>query len=160
MSENHLSESIVVEADPATVYAVVSDVTRTGEWSPVCTSAWWEEGGGPEEGSWFGGRNEVPGRTWETRSRVVTADPGREFRWQVGGEYVVWAYLLRAVGAGEDTRTELTETWDLNEATEQMFATKYADRAEAELDQRREQARSGIPATLAAIKRIVESSAG
>ena len=160
MSENHLTQSIVVEADPETVYAVVSDVTRTGEWSPVCTSAWWEEGGGPEEGSWFGGRNEIPGRTWETRSRVVTADPGREFRWQVGGEFVVWAYLLRAVGAGEDTHTELTETWDLNEATEQMFATKYADRADAELDQRREQARSGIPATLAAIKRIVESSAG
>ncbi len=58
----------------------------------MCREAWWEEGQGPHEGAWFGGRNEVPGRTWETRSQVLVAEPepGREFRWQVGGKFVTW----------------------------------------------------------------------
>ena len=156
MSEKHQSGSVVIAADPAAVYAVVSDVTRTGEWSPVCAEAWWEEGAGPQEGAWFRGRNEIPGRTWETRSLVLAAEPGREFRWQVGGKYVLWAYLLAPVEVDGATHTELTETWDLNEATEEMFAEKYGDKASALLDQRREEARTGIPATLARIKELIE----
>ena len=31
-------ESILVTATPEAVYDLVSDVTRTGEWSPVCAS--------------------------------------------------------------------------------------------------------------------------
>lgn len=30
------SASVVIDRDPQTVFAVVSDVTRTGEWSPAC----------------------------------------------------------------------------------------------------------------------------
>ena len=84
---------------------------------------------------------------------MVTAEPGTEFRWQVGGKLVIWAYLLAPVEGG----TELTETWELNEATESFFAEKYGEDAQAQLDQRREQARTGIPETLARIKEIVES---
>ncbi len=159
MSERHLSHTILVDADPETVYALVSDVTRTGEWSPVCRAAWWEEGQGPREGAWFGGRNEVPGRTWETRSQVLVAEPGREFRWQVDGRFVTWAYLMRAVGEGEHVQTELTETWDLNDATEQRFRENYGDRAEEVLEQRRQEARDGIPATLATLKGVLEGAA-
>ena len=158
MSENHLSHSILVDATPEAVYDLVTDVTRTGEWSPVCRAAWWEEGQGPRAGDWFGGRNEIPGRTWETRSQVVVADRGREFRWQIEGKYVVWAYLMRAVGEGDAVRTELTETWDLNEATEQRFADNYGERAEELLEQRRQEAREGIPTTLATLKGVLESS--
>ncbi len=62
---------------------MVADVTRMGEWSPVCKACWWEEGDGPAEGAWFTGRNELPDRTWETRSLVVAADRGTEFAFQV-----------------------------------------------------------------------------
>ncbi|GAB3653568.1 SRPBCC family protein [Nocardioides korecus] len=158
MSEHHLSHSILVDATPEAVYDLVTDVARTGEWSPVCRAAWWEEGQGPRAGAWFGGRNEIPGRTWETRSQVVVAERGREFRWQVEGRYVVWAYLMRAVGEPGAVRTELTETWDLNEATEQRFADTYGDRAEELLEQRRQEARVGIPATLTTLKGVLEGS--
>ncbi len=84
------SGSVVVDATSEQLYALVSDVTRTGEWSPICRECWWDEGSGPEVGAWFSGRNEVPGRTWETRSQVVVAEPGREFAWQVGGNLVRW----------------------------------------------------------------------
>ena len=32
-----------------------------GEWSPICRACWWDEGGGPQVGAWFTGRNETPG---------------------------------------------------------------------------------------------------
>ena len=53
---------MVVEATPEAVYDLVSDITRTGEWSPVCTSCWWdEEADAGTVGAWFTGHNELPG---------------------------------------------------------------------------------------------------
>jgi len=88
MSSLRYSESIVVACPPEDLYDMVSDVTRMGEWSPVCKACWWDEGDGPRPGAWFTGRNELPERTWETRSQVVAADRGREFAFMVGGAWV------------------------------------------------------------------------
>ena len=146
-------ESVEVAVPPDEVYAVVSDVTRTGEWSPICTACWWEAGDVPagEVGSWFGGRNETPTRTWETRSRVVVAD-GREFAFVVGGSYVRWGYAVTPVEGG----TRLTESWAFLPEGLMMFAEKYGDDAGAQVRERTAAARSGIPASLAALKRILE----
>ena len=73
MTDLKMSESIHVAVPPDELYRLVSDVTRMGEWSPICTGCWWDEGAGPEVGAWFTGRNEAPERTWETRSQVVAA---------------------------------------------------------------------------------------
>ena len=62
------ADSIVIARSPADLYDMVSDVTRMGEWSPVCKACWWDDGPGPSAGAWFTGRNELPGRDpWETR---------------------------------------------------------------------------------------------
>ena len=45
MSGLSYSESIVIAASPDAVYDLVSDMTRMGEWSPVCRACWWDEGG-------------------------------------------------------------------------------------------------------------------
>ena len=92
MSDLSYAESIIVGCPPDTVYDMVSDMTRMGEWSPICRACWWDEGGGPRAGAWFTGRNEVPGRVWETRSQVVTAEPGREFTFEVNNGWVRWSY--------------------------------------------------------------------
>ena len=36
-------QSIIIEATPEALYDLVSDITRTGEWSPVCTACWWDD---------------------------------------------------------------------------------------------------------------------
>jgi len=79
------SDAIVIARAPEDLYDLVSDITRMGAWSPVCKACWWDEGAGPEVGAWFTGRNELPERTWETRSEVVAADRGREFAFIVNG---------------------------------------------------------------------------
>jgi Polyketide cyclase / dehydrase and lipid transport len=153
MSNLSYSESVVVACSPETLYDMVSDVSRMGEWSPVCTGGSWEDGDGPRAGAWFTGRNEVPGRTWETRSQVVAADRGREFAFLVGGAWVRWGYTFAPVPEG----TELTESWEFLPAGIARFHERYGDDAEAQIANRIEAAHTGIPATLAAIKKAAES---
>jgi hypothetical protein len=146
------SDSVVVRSSPEALYDLVSDVTRTGEWSPVCATCWWDEGASGQVGDWFTGRNEVPGRTWETRSQVVVADRGREFAWLVGGRLVRWGFLLEPVADG----TRLTETWEFLPAGQEFFAERYGEDAPAQIEDRTRAAHQGIPVTLAAIKAIAE----
>ena len=154
MTDLRFSDSVVVARSPAEVYAVVSDVTRTGEWSPTCVACWWDEGDGPSAGSAFTGRNVTPQRTWETRSRVETAEPGREFTWVVGEGVVRWSWLLEPCDEG----TRLTESWHLLPGGLDFFAEKYGADAAAQVDERRRSALDGIPRSLAAVKAIVEGA--
>lgn len=147
--------SVTVHASAEALYALVSDISRTGEWSPVCTSCWWDDDAeAGQVGAWFTGRNQLPNRTWETRSQVVAAQPGREFAWVVGGSFVRWGFVLTPAEEG----TTLTESWDFLPAGIAMFQEKFGDQAPAQIADRTQQALDGIPRTLAAIKRIAEST--
>lgn len=145
------SDSIVIACSPDDLYAMVSDVTRMGEWSPVCTGCWWD-GAERGVGAWFTGRNELPERVWETRSQVVAAEPGREFAFTVGGDRVRWGYTFEPVEGG----TLLTESWEFLSAGRKAFDERYGADAPAEVARRVELAHTGIPATLASIKQAAE----
>jgi Polyketide cyclase / dehydrase and lipid transport len=147
------SDSIVIARSPEAVYDMVSDVTRMGEWSPVCKACWWDEGDGPREGAHFTGRNELPERTWETRSRVEKADRGREFAFVVGDSWVRWGYTFTAVDGG----TLVTESWEFLPDGIAGFHDRYGEDAQAQIADRAEKARNGIPVTLAAIKKAAET---
>ena len=153
MSSLQYSESIVVARSPEVLYDMVSDVTRMGEWSPVCQACWWDDGDGPQAGAWFTGRNELPERTWETRSQVVAADRGREFAFEVNSGWVRWGYAFAAVDSG----TQVTESWEFLPAGIAGFHDRYGHGAEAQIANRAEAAHQGIPATLAAIKKAAEA---
>jgi hypothetical protein len=157
MTALEFSDSVDVSVGPEQLYAMVSDVTRTGEWSPVCRACWWDEGedvgGGPRVGAQFTGRNETPQRTWETRSTVVAADPGREFAWEVNGGWVRWGFRLEPVDGG----TRLTESWAFLPAGLAGFRERYGIDADAQIAQRTDAAHQGIPQTLAAIKKVAEA---
>jgi hypothetical protein len=148
-------ESVTVGASAESLYDLVSDITRTGEWSPVCTSCWWDdEAVAGQVGAWFTGHNELPHRTWDTRSEVVAATHGREFAWVVGGRYVRWGFAMTPVEGG----ATLTESWDFLPRGIAMFEEKYGAEASDQIAERTRQALDGIPKTLAAVKRIAESA--
>ena len=147
------SQATVIARSPEDLYDMVSDITRMGEWSPVCKACWWDEGAGPEVGAWFTGRNELPERTWETRSEVVAADRGHEFAFIVEGSFTRWGYKFAPVDSG----TELTESWELLPGGIAMFEERFGADAQAQIANRVEAAHNGIPATLAAIKKAAEA---
>lgn len=153
MTALEFADSVLVARGPGEMYAMVSDVTRMGEWSPQCKACWWDEDAGPQVGSWFTGRNETPGRTWETRSRVVAAVPGREFAWEVNDGWVRWGFSF----AAEDGGTRLTESWAFLPTGIAGFHERFGTKADAEIARRSESATTGIPVTLAAIKAAAEA---
>jgi hypothetical protein len=165
MTDLEFSDSVLVARTPDEVYALVSDVTRMGEWSPQCRACWWDEGAGPEVGSWFTGRNEtsegrseatgeiISARTWETRSQVVAADPGREFAWEVNNGWVHWGFRLEPAEGGT---SRLTQYWHFKPKGIAGFQERFGDRADTEIAIRSDTAKSGIPQTLAAIKAAAE----
>ncbi|HUY51108.1 MAG TPA: SRPBCC family protein [Streptosporangiaceae bacterium] len=154
MSNLRHAESIVVARPAEFLYDMISDVTRMGEWSPVCKVCWWDDGDGAREGAWFTGRNELPERVWETRSQVVAAERGREFAFIVGGSWIRWGYTFTPVDGG----TRVTESWEFLPAGIARFHQRFGDDAEAQIADRTEAAHSGIPVTLAAIKKSAESA--
>jgi hypothetical protein len=148
------TETIRVAADPAAVYALVTDIGRTGDWSPVCTTCDWDDpAAGAVLGATFTGHNSSGGRSWTTRCEVVAAEPGREFAWEVNGGLVRWGYRLAPVEGG----TELTESWEFTPVGIAVFTEKYGDAAPGAIENRAAEAHAGIPATLAALKRIAEA---
>ncbi|MGK2866295.1 MAG: SRPBCC family protein [Mycobacterium sp.] len=156
MTALEFSDSVTVALDPDTLYALVSDITRMGDWSPICKACWWDDpAAGPAVGAWFTGRNELPERTWETRSQVVAADPGREFAWEVNNGWVRWGFTLEPVD-GPRPGTRLTESWAFLPAGVAGFHERFTDDADAQIAARSDAAVTGIPVTLAAIKATAE----
>ena len=153
MENPYYSDSIVISCSPEELYDMVSDVTRMGEWSPICKAGWWDDGDSPRVGAWFTGRNELPERTWETRSQVVVADRGREFAFLVGGAWVRWGYAFAAVDGG----TRVTESWEFLPAGITRFHDRFGDDGETQIADRTEAAHRGIPVTLAALKKAAEA---
>lgn len=115
------SVTVHIDAPPAAVWSLVSDVTRIGEYSPETFEAEWTGGAtGPEVGARFRGHVKRNGRgpTYWAPCVVTACEPGREFAFGVGppGRVVnTWRYRLEASGSGTDVTEsfELTDTWAL-----------------------------------------------
>lgn len=151
MENRSRSESVTIAASPDTLYEMVSDVTRMGEWSPVCKACWWDDDT-RGAGAWFTGRNVTPDRTWETRSQVLVDEPGREFAFAVNGNRTRWGYTFEAVEGG----TIVTESWQILPDSEPSYVERFGDRAEEEIAIRADGASQGMRETLTAIKRVAE----
>ena len=88
------SVTIHMNATPEQVWALVSDVTRIGEFSPETFEAEWLDGAtGPAVGARFRGhvkRNEKGPIYWST-CEVTVCEPLEEFMFAVvQGGYAVW----------------------------------------------------------------------
>jgi hypothetical protein len=100
-----------IAAPPEALYGLVSDITRTGEWSPENVGGrWLGDASAPVVGARFRGANRRGFRRWSTTCTVVAADPGRRFAFDVafaGIPVARWTYEFAPSG---DT-TVVTETW-------------------------------------------------
>ena len=111
------SVTVTMDATPEAVWALVSDVTRIGEFSPETFEAEWLDGAtGPAVGARFRGhvKRNGKGPIYWSECTVTVCEPRTEFTFDVmtGGKVVnTWGYRLRATDAG----TEVTEFFHLAE---------------------------------------------
>lgn len=115
LTEDHVELEIEASAD--SLYTLVSDLPRIGEWSPECESVTWEgDVTTPVQGATFVGHNAVgPGRRihYKRHGEVLVADPGVEFAFitdEGGRPSTAWRYRFEPQGDG---RTRVTESYEV-----------------------------------------------
>jgi ribosome-associated toxin RatA of RatAB toxin-antitoxin module len=147
-------ESVTVAAPPEVVYELVADVTRMGEWSPVCTTAVWVD----DTQRSFVGTNDNGSFTWQTTCRVDVAETGREFTFVNRGmngdeELVRWSYTFEPVDDG----TLLTESWEVLPEYEPSMTRLMPDMDLQEyLDGVKPVTQAGMATTIANVKAAAE----
>ena len=95
--------SVQVNAAPEKVYEVVSDLSRTGEWSPMNTGGQWLDAGGGNVGDWFDGHNKMGPMEWTAKVEITEAERGKEFGfWTMGkaANVVHWRYSIEPAAGG------------------------------------------------------------
>lgn len=94
-----ISASVDIEAPPADVWSVVSDVRRMAEFSPELQMVilLGSRGG---VGTRLVGLNRRNWLWWPTTSRVVRWEPNRAIAWHTRESGATWLYELEAEGAG------------------------------------------------------------
>ncbi|EHB47713.1 Polyketide cyclase/dehydrase [Mycolicibacterium rhodesiae JS60] len=112
------SVTVRMAAPADKIWNLITDITRTGEFSPeVFESEWLDGATGPALGAKFRGhvrRNEI-GPVYWTTCRVTACEPGREFGFAVlAGDRALnnWHYRLDAQGDS----TDVTESFRLNKS--------------------------------------------
>ena len=150
------SESIEIDASRETVWALVSDMERYGEWSSENTGGYWrknDEGvpGTAKVGDEFVGINRRGEQEWKALVEITEREENRSFAFVTGGTaltFVHWRYDLET----DDERTTLTESWALMNLSPPMI-----EHGETEVQARAANARESITATLQGMKAAAES---
>lgn len=144
--------TISIAATPEAVYAVVSDVTRMGEWSPETVKCEWLDGAtGPAVGAKFKGSNKRGWVRWSNTPVVIAAEPGKEFAFDVA-EDTRWRYTFEAEGDG----TRVTEQFELLVDLKWYYA--FAEKYLMRVQDRKADLEAAMQTTLGRIKRIIEAS--
>jgi hypothetical protein len=148
------TDSVSIDAEPEAVYALVADITRMGDFSPVCKRGEWLD----DDHTRFTGENVLPDMQWTTTCRVDVAAPGREFTFTNLGmdgarELVRWSYTMEPAGDG----TALSEHWEVLPGYGDFWASVAPNsNVEVYLDTVVERTHSGMAETLANIKAAAE----
>jgi hypothetical protein len=153
-----LRADIRVSATPEQTYAVVSDLARSGEWSPECLGGEWVSGEPATVGAVFRGKNlradDVVGwaplvrGVWHTECRVTAAEPGRTFRWMMlshanEDQESVWGFdlapaedgcvLTHHFRMGKATAGIHKIVADLDEAARKRFIVEWTEKLAQDL---------------------------
>ena len=133
---------VTVEEPVDAVWRVVSDVTRTGEWSHECHQVSWLGGAtSAAPGVRFRGRNRSGPWRWSRTCEVVSVDPPRAITWRTIPTWrfvdsTDWSIVLEPVAAG--TRIvqtfEVTRCPDWWERLVSRLVTAHLDRTSALTD--------------------------
>jgi Polyketide cyclase / dehydrase and lipid transport len=144
-----------IDAPPGAIYALVSDVTRTPEYSPEVVRCTWIKGAtGPTVGARFKAINHA-GRIpdWPNKPIITVADTDRTFafeRTEVGGGTIEWRFALEA----DETGTRVTESYAVVKPVNALGW--FIIDTLAGLKDRRSDLRRGMTESLDRIAEIVE----
>jgi hypothetical protein len=106
------TSSVQINAAPATVYGLITDLTAMSEIAEETAAMRWAKGDSAAPGAVFKGTNRNGWRRWTTKCTITDAEPGAKFAFNVSHTGVPvsrWQYDITSSGDG-CTVTE--STWD------------------------------------------------
>jgi uncharacterized protein YndB with AHSA1/START domain len=148
------SVTLHMAAPPGRIWALISDVTTIGRFSPETFEARWLDGAtGPSVGTRFAGhvRRNGRGPVYWTTCTITACEPDREFAFAVGvGNAVAntWRYRLEPSGDG----TDVTESFQLTDTPVLRVYWALLGRARGRTN------RDGMRTTLERIRAVVEAA--
>jgi len=145
-----------VAASPDALWSMIADVTRMGEFSPENAGCEWiGDAREPVVGARFRGTNRNGKRKWKTIGKVVNADPGRAFAFEVtSGPLKVsrWEYRFEPTDAG----CRVTETW----IDQRGWIVTTLGKPVSGVGDRASHNRSGMESTLDRLAAVAEGARG
>ncbi|MER5868810.1 SRPBCC family protein [Streptomyces sp. NPDC002044] len=163
-----VSDSVLVDAGPSTVYQRVSDPALMGGWSPENLGATVRGGAGGSAyvGMVFDGHNKRGPFRWTTRCTVTAAEQDRLFRFRVHaiglrrprlpGPIATWEYRFEPAGEG----TRVTETWTDDRRTWPDAVANAFDRVATRGHTFADFQQRNIRTTLRNLKAVLEAAPG
>ena len=150
------SESIEINASPETVWSLVTDMERYGEWSSENTGGYWrknEDGvpGTGEVGDEFVGINRRGDDEWKALVEIIVREENKAFAFATGVSamnLIHWRYDIEPTDSG----TTLTESWALMNLSPLMI-----EHGDEEIQYRAANAKESITETLKGMKAAAES---
>jgi uncharacterized protein YndB with AHSA1/START domain len=145
-----LEATIDIDAPPAKVWSLVSDLRNMARWSPQCVKTFIR--GDVAVGAKAWNLNKRGLLVWPTQSKIVRLVPEQEIAFRVKENYTVWSYRLEDLGEG---RTRLTSRRDAPQCISDISVrlTKVALGGVPEFTS---ELQSGMQQTLARIKADAE----
>jgi uncharacterized protein YndB with AHSA1/START domain len=151
LTEMRVEVEVTVPAPAESVWELVTDITRVGDWSPECVRAEWLDGqSAVRPGAYFRGHNRMGTREWSVTCVVVEADRPRSLAWSVLDDAEDpdrpssrWRYDLEPLGDGT-TRVSHAFVHGPGGSGLTMIAAKRPDKIEEVVEQRRGMLRSNM----------------
>lgn len=141
-----------IAAPAETVWALVTDITRMGEWSPESQGGEWVKGASTAAvGARFKGRNANGKKSWSTDCEVTACEPGRAFAFVVRAgplPIATWRYDFTETATG----CHVVESWTDDRNGIGKFLGKFA----SGVADRESHNRAGMEQTLAALADAAE----
>jgi uncharacterized protein YndB with AHSA1/START domain len=106
---------VIVDALPESVWRVIADPTRTGEWSHECHHVTWLDGAAAATpGARFRGRNRSGWLHWSRKSEVLAVDAPHQIAWRtiptpLKVDSTDWRISLEPAGS----RTQIVQTFQV-----------------------------------------------
>jgi uncharacterized protein YndB with AHSA1/START domain len=151
MNRQVIESSIEIDASPAKVWDVVSDLKRMGEWSPQCRKMF-IVGRTIKMGTRTININRAGKLHWPTNAKVVDFEPGKKIAFRIVENRTVWSYELEPTATG----TKLTESRKAPNGVAAM-SNAASSRAFGSTAKFEDSLERGIKKTLVRIKSEVEA---
>ena len=148
-----IEATVEIDAPPAAVWSLVSDLRNMPRWSPQCAKTFVRGGGPVGLGSRMVNLNRRGLLVWPTQSKVVRFVPEQEIAFRVKENWTVWSYTLEPT---EDGGTRVTARREAPTGVSDL-SVKLTEAVLGGVESFTDELREGMQQTLLRIKADAES---